>query len=933
MEGEDENVAANIAGLSLEELEHNVSALSPVNAGNLDLETGAIFHHFASLSFNAFQSTATKLSDARPVFACGGRVLVQQGAFALCEQSSHVSKSKLFSDEETSAVANSCDRPILSWNVAETAVLDDIRAALAPGCSSVTAIPLQLVRNTQRLSLAEISASVGYSHAGGAGTLSMGMLVVGFGHDVSLAVRDTGGDPSRVSDLHWGADAHVDAEITARASDSSHTAFWAACYNHPGLVTTVRATPGTWFAVYHLLAIPASLPADISSLVALEEPRVVQELRELLSHGDTRPIAYFTQFAYAHTELHTVGCADVRTLLRGLDLTIALAAQQLGLAVKAVPVWFRDRPKPAGRFTSVHVPPAPEGDDEDDGEARPMDQRPLIGDTFRAPDDQFINNIREVVVPQGENIVEPSSVRWVNFPQHFAAGAVFDAEHMSFEEEDRLCAWCAVALIIGPPSAANPTVPAMSASSKPEECEPELDAESVNAFQNALDSAFNAVSWMCQGSLPIEPTRPVRVAVDFTASGVAFVQHFPLPAAATDLSAFVAACSPASFGRGKEAVTDESYRKALALEVEHVAVDWHPADHTLVHVIERLLTPTMPPLRAVLGKVNVYGPGNFFKSHVDTPRDVNMVGTLVVCLPSDHTGGGLRLKHEGKEVIAEMSDVSGSPNMRWCAFFSDVEHEVLPVMSGFRVTLTYDLIADLVAPTVWDGMVEQTLEFGPEGQLAVVPRALPMTRPASAGVVQDVLDQLTRILGLTRTQWVGIFCSHAYPQTPRGLVDHKLLKGVDALLWRALADEGYQTMLQQVSRFDPHEAVGEETDPNELPDLNEDWEQRRFERYAFNGGQLKEFYTGGGGDGNEPMWDNAYSRGDFTAAIAAGFTFLNKPRHLLAIGAWDHIMGNWPQVSEVFYGTMCFLIRVPTNSNRAWDRRKHAVHKFAGISL
>jgi hypothetical protein len=39
-------------------------------------------------------------------------------------------------------------------------------------------------------------------------------------------------------------------------------------------------------------------------------------------------------------------------------------------------------------------------------------------------------------------------------------------------------------------------------------------------------------------------------------------------------------------------------------------------------------------------KINVYGEGGFFKRHVDSPRDVkNMIGTLVVCLPSEHEGG------------------------------------------------------------------------------------------------------------------------------------------------------------------------------------------------------------------------------------------------------------------------------------------------------
>jgi hypothetical protein len=630
-----------------------------------------------------------------------------------------------------------------------------------------------------------------------------------------------------------------------------------------------------------------------------------------------------------HMPIQNCTPCTAKTLLRGVDLTVALAAQQQGLIVKAVSVWFRDRPEPKHRATSVGVPPAPPDGDawDDDDEARPIDQRPLVGLEFRAPDDDFINDIKEVAATAGR-IVDPKSLRWVNFPQHFAAGAVFDAEHMSGEEEDRLCAWVALALLIGPPTAANPDEPHVPLSPDEEEADDGAEdaSPSLKAFQDALEIAFTSIPWMCQGKQILRSDDQVRVGV---LSEPPFVQHFPQRATA-DLPSFLAACLPASFGRGKEAVTDESYRKALALEVDRVAVNWHPAGQ-MIQIIERLLTPNMPPLRAVLEKVNVYGPGNFFKSHVDTPRDVNMVGTLVVCLPTPHTGGELRLKHEGKEVVVDMSDASAAtPTIRWCAFFSDVEHEVLAVTSGYRVTLTYDLLADLVQPTASDGVDEHILNFGPVGQLVVLPRELPATRPASAGAVQSVLDQLTRILGIPRSQWVGIFCSHAYPLTPRGLVDHKLLKGVDALLWRALTDEGYDRMLKQVYRFDPEQRLAEETDPNQPPCMGANWEGRRFDRYAI-AGNFTEFYTGGGSDGNEPPWHDAHfrHRAADMPAVASGITFLNQPHHMLAVGAWDHIMGNWPQQSEVFYGTVAMLVRVPTHKGRAWNRRKHAVVSFA----
>ncbi len=39
--------------------------------------------------------------------------------------------------------------------------------------------------------------------------------------------------------------------------------------------------------------------------------------------------------------------------------------------------------------------------------------------------------------------------------------------------------------------------------------------------------------------------------------------------------------------------------------------------------------------------------GDFFKSHIDTPRAANMFGSLIVTLPAAHAGGALVLRHGG----------------------------------------------------------------------------------------------------------------------------------------------------------------------------------------------------------------------------------------------------------------------------------------------
>ena len=108
---------------------------------------------------------------------------------------------------------------------------------------------------------------------------------------------------------------------------------------------------------------------------------------------------------------------------------------------------------------------------------------------------------------------------------------------------------------------------------------------------------------------------------------------------------------------------------------------------SIINDITNLLSITSP-IQAELYNLNIYSTGGHFKSHVDTPRSKNMFGSLVVSLPSPFTGGELVTSHQGRRVTF---DWSNSSNIQWAAFYSDVEHGVLPVTSGYRITITYNL--------------------------------------------------------------------------------------------------------------------------------------------------------------------------------------------------------------------------------------------------
>lgn len=66
---------------------------------------------------------------------------------------------------------------------------------------------------------------------------------------------------------------------------------------------------------------------------------------------------------------------------------------------------------------------------------------------------------------------------------------------------------------------------------------------------------------------------------------------------------------------GAAQVLDDSCRKALPLPIDRFAVNFSLAEHDIMPVVQELLMPDAPSTAARLHKLNVYGPGGFFKMH------------------------------------------------------------------------------------------------------------------------------------------------------------------------------------------------------------------------------------------------------------------------------------------------------------------------------
>ncbi|KAI0806609.1 hypothetical protein C8Q74DRAFT_1188007 [Fomes fomentarius] len=264
------------------------------------------------------------------------------------------------------------------------------------------------------------------------------------------------------------------------------------------------------------------------------------------------------------------------------------------------------------------------------------------------------------------------------------------------------------------------------------------------------------------------------------------------------LKALADASEAAWFGRNTETVLDETYRKAGKMDAENFMLRFDVERSGLLNIVHTGLLSGKKEggdTRAELYKLNVYGESAFFKPHRDTPKSDTMFGSLVVIFPTPHQGGTIVLRHQGQEWTIDAAELlfnQGPPNkIVYVAFFSDVEHEILPVTSGHRVTVTYNLYWSRPDP-------------------AVLPKGLTMLHPTHSSTrrVRDVLAAL-----LDDSQFLpgggtlGFELRHRYPfpkswqgsdPDPLDQLHNGWLKGGDWALYNACKELGLKPLLRLV---------------------------------------------------------------------------------------------------------------------------------------
>jgi hypothetical protein len=141
-------------------------------------------------------------------------------------------------------------------------------------------------------------------------------------------------------------------------------------------------------------------------------------------------------------------------------------------------------------------------------------------------------------------------------------------------------------------------------------------------------------------------------------------------------------------------------------------------------------------------------------------------------------------RHGGGEWTfdsASMVKNKAEPTMAYVAFYSDIEHEVTPVTSGYRVTLTYNLY------------------FSTDSTGNAVP---PIVAPSESETA--FRSALSTLLSddtfMAKGGFLGFGLRHEYPLNPKASLGDLInsLKGNDAIIQRVCSQLSLQTMLRVV---------------------------------------------------------------------------------------------------------------------------------------
>ncbi|KAL9043571.1 MAG: hypothetical protein Q9214_003247, partial [Letrouitia sp. 1 TL-2023] len=169
-----------------------------------------------------------------------------------------------------------------------------------------------------------------------------------------------------------------------------------------------------------------------------------------------------------------------------------------------------------------------------------------------------------------------------------------------------------------------------------------------------------------------------------------------LPLTKRDAKELIKICHKAPFSKGSNTIVDEAVRKTWELNPDQFKLCnnaiWDEC------IVGALATATVAlgigsnaGVRAELYKMLLYEDGAHFEKHRDTEKTRGMFGTMVIALPSEHSGGEVETIFGDQSRVLHTAKASQF-DYTALAWYSDVEHTVKPITSGYRLVLTYNLV-------------------------------------------------------------------------------------------------------------------------------------------------------------------------------------------------------------------------------------------------
>ncbi|KAF9256775.1 hypothetical protein L218DRAFT_911022, partial [Marasmius fiardii PR-910] len=186
-------------------------------------------------------------------------------------------------------------------------------------------------------------------------------------------------------------------------------------------------------------------------------------------------------------------------------------------------------------------------------------------------------------------------------------------------------------------------------------------------------------------------------------------QHLSLSneAKLEDLQMLSTSCDDLNRGSISE---EESYPGQMDPRCFAAKLDPHVMRRIVPQTIQTLYEAQDPRVEPKLHGLEIYETGSSSPAYQNTPLSSKHFASLVIVFPTPHVGGQLVLSCKGKEFTFDSGTIlsrfgrssDDTSTITFIAFSSVVKQEVLPVTSGHRITLTYNLyISDRLDPTCY----------------------------------------------------------------------------------------------------------------------------------------------------------------------------------------------------------------------------------------